>query len=63
VDRNAELFLNPQVVEQPDRWDPAMILRGLGGGFFDPFWNRGFSLPEHSVEGRSADQMGLRQPA
>jgi len=40
-----------------------MILHGLRGGFFDPFWNRGFSLPEDSVDGRSGDQIALRQLA
>ena len=40
-----------------------MILWGLGGGFFEPFCNSGDSVAEHSMDGRSGDQVALRQLA
>ena len=38
-----------------------MILWNLGGGFFDPLWNSGYLLSDDPMDGRSADEMGLRQ--
>jgi len=38
-----------------------LILWGLGGWFFEPFCNSGDLLAEDSMDGRSADQVGLRQ--
>ena len=38
-----------------------MILWGLGGRFSQPFCNSGYLLTEHSMDGRAADKIALRQ--
>jgi hypothetical protein len=58
-----QVFLNPQIKEQPDRVDPALIPRDLGDGFSEPFWNSGDLLSEHPVEGSPAHPVALCQLA
>jgi hypothetical protein len=56
------VYLNPYLLEQTNRADPAVIPLELEEGFSAPFWNSaagGYFVLDHTMDGSTGDAVSL----